>query len=192
MINALFLVTALALPALGFTPTKMEQSHVTFSKFLKLEQRILLVGGNPQFVELFRENGLKAFGALTEDQPGVTPYHIVTEPKDIGFKKEVFQAVYWLHKNMFGASGLVFLDEATRLIQVGGYLLFDDEQYTEWPSWMHTMPWWDRMPFRLGTLVIYQKRKRAGGSHGQGKRSVYFMDKGRTDRAHSRAVGCSA
>lgn len=187
MIVAAFLTSALALPLLSAPQGMHVESHITFSKFLSMEQRILLVGGDPAWVGVFRSAGLKAFGALTEDQPGATARHAVSDPKDLSFLANQFQALYWLHPNNFGASGLIWLAESTRLLQFGGYLIFNEEHYPDWPVWMVYQSW-DRMPFRLGPLVIYKKRSnghhRQRGSYEQGRRPFLSVDQGRVNRAY--------
>lgn len=164
-----FLACALALPLLSFAHMKtfapMNEdmpSHITLAHFLKQEKRILLVGGDPYYVTIFRKAGLKAYGALTEDRAGVTPYHIVTEPKTIGFVDQAFQAVYWFQKNPFGSSGLMWLAEATRLVEVGGFLVFPPDPYPDWIEWLRHRPF-DRMPFKMNGFIIYQKRRAING-----------------------------
>lgn len=158
MILEAFLICALAAPAVPFKHSgSLPNPYVSFAHFLTNQQRMLLVGGEPGAVTIMRNVGLKAFGALTDDHPGVTPYHAVADPGKLPFKTGLFHAVYWSHKNSNQEVYYEALLDALRLIQADGLFLFDDDEYPYWPIFMKSRNW-VQVPFRLGQFSIWERR----------------------------------
>jgi hypothetical protein len=123
----------------------------------KSDRRILLVGGTPKAVNIFREAGLRAFGALVDDHPGVTPFHAVSDAGNLAFQSGMFHSVYWSLENPLQETMFRELLDALRLVEAGGLFLFDDKEYPYWPGYMKGRNW-VRVCFRLAQFSIWERR----------------------------------
>lgn len=172
----LFLCSALALPGLGavhYAPFggKAGARVVRLAEFqtgawlnwkrgpFSASPRVLLAGGNPGWVRVFRAEGWNAFGALTDDDPrGATSWHAVTDPGHLSFLSESVQAVFWLRANALRTLDHAILLEVIRLVTPQGYLIFNEETYPDWPTLLIFMGW-EPTFFHWHSLDIWQKKK---------------------------------
>ncbi len=157
MIPEVFLTCALAMSM----PESFRAHHVLvqsaefvhYGKQLS-RSRFLVVGGDPSLVVSFRNAGLQAFGALTEDVPGVTPWHVIANVEALAFKPKLFSGVYWIQVNQREDAAHTSLREAVKMVTPTGYLLFSDYEYEHWPAILKGWGWL-QMPFRWNDFVMW-------------------------------------
>lgn len=189
MIAEAFLICALSpTPAMAFTQANFSngaaRSHtlvVKSSQFLlygKSNQKanLLVVGGNPEWVNILRQEGFKAFGALTDDRPGITPYHAVTNAGSMSFLSRVFNIVIWVSANPLREVGYEWIKEAVRLTEPGGFIVFNERHYEEWPKMLRHWNW-ERLPIVFGHLSIWQRPIDLGSFTYAYKRTLEKMGK---------------
>ena len=160
----LFLIAALCAPPAfsGPAPLRGHVLHeiISIPQFMdfvaKGKRPLLVVGGMSEIVRNMRKRGHIAFGATTEDGFASTRWHSVMDASHIAFQPGSFHSVYWLHIPPSKREGTLMLEQAVRLIVDGGYLVFDELTYASWPRELAAMGW-DRLPFREGVLMIWQK-----------------------------------
>lgn len=137
----------------------------------KITGKVLVVGGDPIHVKTMREYRLNAFGALTEDYIGVTPYHAVTDIGKLSFLDLTFEAVFWHHISPDSLESSDALFDALMLIVPGGYFIFNEKVYPEWADYLREHGWekhyleyqfqlsiWQNAQ-KLITLPFYEKFK---------------------------------
>ncbi len=117
--------------------------------------KILVVGGDPHIVWQFRDNGTKAFGALTSDRPAATKWHVVADQGWLPFFTE-FDAVYWLEKNPLNANLRNELLDVANTIIHGGFFLYNPHEQFSWKDYLEGLGW-SRMSFMTDNLHIWQK-----------------------------------
>lgn len=173
MIGALFLVSAMSMPMLASNHPILPAKHATsFARFMRAERKVLIVGGSPGVIAVFRAQGLQAFGALTEDGPAGR-YHAIGNAGFLPFLSYTFQSVYWNAPNPARDPFFFELVDVLRLIEPGGLFLFDDEINQSWPVWMKGRGW-ARVPWRVGRYSVWERmyngdHHRTGGVRGHGR-----------------------
>lgn len=167
MIPEAFLVCALAVQPVFVAEQPPVSSHLihnlthtpAFIRFFQKDRRkVLVVAGMASVVRDLRKRGYWAFGAYTYDGLGLTKYHAVMEPWKMAFQENAFHSVYWLHPNHFKSSFVESLIQVIPLVAIEGFLMFDEELYPDWKPFLIYMAW-TKLPFREGTLSIWQKPK---------------------------------
>lgn len=168
MVLEAFLACALAAsPLLAFPkgdigppehPLRLITQSASFLGYLThREPLVLIVGGDAKAVLLMRDAGIKAFGALTQDQPA-TMFHAVTDPGQLSFQPRHFHQVYWSHpKYDFYDPGYEWLIDAIKLVEPRGFFLFDEEEMLSWGMWLRQRNW-EKLPFSMGRYSIWQNK----------------------------------
>jgi hypothetical protein len=152
-----FLTCALMLPLLAMSPIVPVNHHRSFAALLKSDKRILLVGGDSASVTAFRERGLKAFGALTEDRRA-TRYHAVAEEGEMPFLPASFQSVYWKQHAFWQGSMLDILQDVLPLVEPEGVFIFNEEEHPyHWPQYLKAHNW-IRLPLAPGDWSAWERR----------------------------------
>lgn len=169
MINELFLSCALAaVPMFSGHTDSTVPAHVLgeivhtprfIYHYQKSKKKILVISGQSTVVAMMRIIGLAAFGAYTEDGFGLTQWHFATDINAIATPSGLFGSVYVLHPNPFKDEMIGALHESIRMVELNGFLMFDDETYPVW-SGVLSFYQWERLPFREGRLMIWQKPNR--------------------------------
>lgn len=127
-------------------------------------ERYLFVGSNPEWVDEIRWAGFQAFGVLSKGKLGATPWHVVAKEGAMPFALDSMRAVYWQNENPNNASQLNELIDVIRLVEPGGFFLFDEDVFTYWPLVLART--WERLEYKVGPLNIW-KRKDNGKLLGQ-------------------------
>lgn len=187
MIAEVFLCAALApapmAMANGYThgPITAERAVITSADFVtrgkKTEDlKFLFVGNDPAFVRVFRDHGLKAFGALTDDWPGITAWHAVTNTDYISFQSRIFYMVYVLQNNPLNDTCFDLLKEAVRLTAPEGLVVFNETAYEDWPAMLRHWNW-ERLPFLWGDFAMWKRPVNGNGLSFAYKKSMQVMGK---------------
>jgi hypothetical protein len=132
------------------------RSHRFLSKGDRSKGNVLLSGGDPVRVTLLRMEGVEAFGALTLDRPYGTKYHAVGDAGALPFTDGVFRVIYWLDQNPTRDVFYAALKDALILLESGGFLVFDEQNYPEWPKLLRHWKY-EPLPLVFGRLSIWQK-----------------------------------
>lgn len=113
-----------------------------FGNSLRIDGKILVIGGDPVHVRTMRQYDMNVFGALTQDFKGVTPYHAVANPGNVSFLSETFELVLWHHIWVLEPKKHVaWLHDAIRLVEEEGFFAFDQAMYPFWPKQLIEAGW---------------------------------------------------
>ena len=152
----LFLVCAMASRSLAFEGNgSLSDIKSSFYTLASQSGNILVVGGDPAYVLWMRQKGHAAFGALTDDWPGTTVYHAVSESGSLAFQTRTFSSVWIRMKNPSNDPGFHQLLEAVRVTMSGGFILFDPEDFPLWITWLKIRRW-EALPFRMRGYQIWK------------------------------------
>lgn len=175
MIKELFLMASLAPAPMAFAyepytsgTLAANQAVIHSAEFIQRRNivtnpKVLMVGGEPSLVQIFRDHGVAAFGALTDDIPGSTVWHGVMNAEFLAFQSRIFHMVFWLQSNPVHDTQFDSIKEAVRMVIPKGFLLYDDDQYEDWGALLRNWGW-ERLPFTWG-LAIWQRPENNGIAH---------------------------
>lgn len=164
MIPETFLLCAMALPPQMAFPRRSQGEAIRLvldgirlsRAVLHISGRVLVVGGDPVWVNMFRRYGIKAFGALTDDAPGATIFHVLADADLLPFAGESFEAVHWRQPSFKGESNFKELSSVIAVIEHAGYLIFTSGDYPDWPDQLKAFGW-SKVPILWSGMSIWQK-----------------------------------